>query len=115
MSTTKHKFVCDKCAFKCNYKSSWEKHISTELHKTGKRKKRVDCKEPNKCMQCDYATKNKLTLKIHVLNTHSNLTTRREEFKYYCDDCDFGTFSSKIMNAHNNTNKHMKHIQRKKI
>jgi len=37
-----YKYNCKQCDFKCNIKSRWEKHVSTELHKTGKRKQRSD-------------------------------------------------------------------------
>ena len=111
--TENYKYICKKCGFNSNYKSCWEKHISTILHKTGKRKKRSDYKEPKQCKQCEYKTKNKMTMKIHVLNAHSNLDEREEEFKYYCKDCDFGTFSNEIFEAHTKTEKHVRHIARK--
>ena len=40
-----YKYNCEKCNFKCNTKARWEAHITTELHKTGQRKKRSDFKE----------------------------------------------------------------------
>ena len=49
-------------------KSKWNNHINTELHKTGKRKIRSDCKNPLNCNECEYITKNNITLKKHILN-----------------------------------------------
>ncbi len=106
------KYTCKQCNFSCNYKSSWEKHIKTELHKTGKKKKRSDYKEPYTCDICGYKTKNTITFKKHKLNEHSNKETREKEFKYYCKLCDFGTFSSDTLNIHNETKKHKKNIMR---
>lgn len=36
--TEEYKYNCDSCGFKCKFNSQWEKHIETELHKTGKKK-----------------------------------------------------------------------------
>ena len=104
------KFNCAKCNFSSNYKSAYDKHLTTELHKTGKRKIRSDMKEPLKCNQCNYKTKNTISYKKHVLNDHADKETRKKEFKYYCKYCDFGTFSQDTMNIHNNTKKHQSFI-----
>ena len=104
------KYVCEKCSFKCNTKARWENHIKTELHKTGVRKKRSDYKEPIKCEQCLYKTKNLTTLKIHKLNHHSAKEDRETNFTYYCKLCDFGSFSSDSMDIHNNTKKHQHYL-----
>ena len=100
------KYICEKCNFKCNTKARWENHINTELHKTGTRKKRCDYKEPTKCENCDYATKNITILKIHILNKHSNKQIREKEFTFYCKSCDYGSFSKDSIEIHNNTEKH---------
>lgn len=100
------KYVCEKCNYSCNYKSIWNKHINTELHKIGKRKTRSDYKEPLKCSKCNYKTKNTITFKKHMLNDHADRETRANEFKYYCKYCDIGTFSKDTYNEHINTQKH---------
>jgi len=82
------------------------------LHKTGKRKKRSDYKEPYECEQCDYKTKNKTTFKQHVLNEHADKKTREKKFKYYCKYCDIGTFSIDVINNHYESKKHKKYIKR---
>jgi hypothetical protein len=104
-------YICEKCNFKTNIKARWEKHIDTELHKTGIRKKRSDCKDPLKCESCEYETKNKTTLLKHKLNNHSTKEERSEKFKYYCKFCDYGTFSIDSFDIHNNTDKHKIIIQ----
>ena len=104
-----NKYICEKCNFKSNIKSRWNAHINTELHKTGERKKRKDIKEPLKCEQCEYKTKNKLTLLQHKLNNHSNIIEREKEFKYYCKNCDYGTISKDLYDNHLNTERHKKY------
>ena len=106
METYKH--ICEKCNYKCKFKSELEKHLNTELHKTGKRAKRKDYKGEEICIKCDYKTKNKTTMKQHKLNEHGTIEEREKEFKYYCKDCDFGTFSIDIIEKHKKTKKHLR-------
>jgi hypothetical protein len=110
-----YKHICEQCKFKCNTKARWENHIKTELHKTGERKKRKDCKEPIKCERCEYKTKNNMLMKQHILNVHGTKEQREKEFKYYCKICDVGTYSIDLHNRHENTNKHKKFIIRNSI
>ena len=110
----KYKFICEKCNYKCKFESEWLKHCNTEIHKTGIRKKiiRKNHKQAEKCIKCDYLTKNTFLMKKHRLNEHSTKEEREKEFKYYCTYCDFGTFSKDTLATHNNTNKHKKYILR---
>lgn len=107
-------FTCEKCNYTTNIKSSWLKHLTTELHQNGIRKKRSDCKEPFKCEKCNYLNKNIITLKKHFLNEHADKQQREKDFKFYCSECDVGTFSIDTYNIHLNTNKHKKIIERLK-
>ena len=100
------KYICEKCDFKVNTKARWEAHIKSELHLTGQRKKRSDYKEPLKCVDCEYTSKNNITMKTHILNFHKTKDDRIKEFKFYCINCDFGSFSKDIIEKHNNTEKH---------
>ncbi len=100
------KYNCEQCGYKTNLKSRWTVHINTELHKTGQRKKRSDCKEPVKCEHCDYKTKNNTSMKKHILNKHSDKDKREENFIFYCKFCDFGCFYVDIIKQHNETTKH---------
>ena len=95
-----NKYFCEKCNFNCNTKARWEAHANTELHKIGQRKKRSDYKEPFKCENCNYETKNIVMMKIHKLNKHSDVNKREKEFKYYCKCCDYGSFSEDSYNKH---------------
>jgi hypothetical protein len=104
------KYYCEKCNYKCNIISNWEKHINTVLHNTGKKKIRSDCKEFNICKNCDFKTKNNVQFKEHNLNYHSNKEEREKEFKYYCKHCDYGTFAISFIEKHNNTMKHKRHM-----
>ena len=112
MNIEKYKYSCIQCDFFCQYESLWKKHIETELHKTGKRKKRNDCKDAFKCIDCEYETKNSIAYKKHILNTHSDKETREKEFKFYCKYCDFGTFAIKTINEHNETSRHKLRVKR---
>lgn len=101
-----NKYICEKCNYKTNIKARWFAHTSTELHKTGIKKKRSDYKEPIKCDFCDYKSKNQTMVNTHILNNHKTKEDRKNSFKYYCEYCDFGTFAIKSLNIHNETNKH---------
>ncbi len=105
-----YKYKCDKCNYNCNILSRWEKHINTELHKTGKKKIRSDFKGYKACEKCDYKTLNIFTLKDHILNNHSTTEERENEFKHYCKFCDYGTYSKDLIEKHNNTKKHLNYL-----
>jgi hypothetical protein len=47
----------------------------------------------------------------HKLNFHANKEERKKEFKYYCEICDYGTFSKDFIENHNNNTKHKKRIE----
>ena len=103
-----YKYNCERCNYKCNENSKWDKHINTEKHKTGKNKKRSDYGGPYKCEICNYETENKSTFLQHKLNYHSTKEEREKEFKYYCKACDYGTISKDILDKHNLSDKHKK-------
>ena len=105
-----YKYNCEKCNYKCQFECQWIKHCDTVLHKTGERKKKDNYKQPQKCKDCDYITKNTALMKKHILNEHSKREEREKGFKYYCSYCDFGTFSKVTIETHNNTNKHKNFI-----
>jgi len=105
----KHKFVCDRCNFRCKFESRWLIHVNTSIHQTGKKKLRSDYKGPHKCDKCDYESINVITFKKHVLNCHSTKEDRESQFKFYCGLCDFGTFSNDTMELHKKSNKHKRY------
>lgn len=101
------KYTCEKCNYNTNVETRLKAHLLTELHKTGTKKKRSDYLEPKKCYFCDYKSKNKTILNTHILNNHKTQQERKKEFKYYCEICDFGTFTINSLNIHNKTKKHI--------
>lgn len=107
----KHNFYCEKCRYGCKYNGDFEKHCSTTLHLTGKRKTRKDRKEnPYKCKECEYTTRNRMNYEVHYLNNHSDEKTRKEKFKYYCNACRFGANTKSLYDRHTATARHEKMI-----
>ena len=109
------KYNCEQCYYHCRFECEWIKHCETTLHKTGKRKKKDNYVkvEDIKCEDCDYKTKNKIMMNTHILNKHETLEKRQKEYKYYCNNCDFGTFFEIIIKKHNETDKHKINLIRK--
>ena len=70
------------------------------------KKKRSDLKEPYKCEKCDHKTKNKTNLIQHYLNYHGNFEERKNNFKFFCEYCNYGTFSKSFIEKHINSIKH---------
>lgn len=106
MNEEDNEYTCDQCNFKCETKARWNAHIKTTLHITGKKKRRSDYKDPFKCDDCEYETKNIVTMKIHKLNKHSTIEERKSEFTHYCEYCNYGSFSQDSYNLHLNSIKH---------
>lgn len=100
------KYRCDKCKYYTNNLYNWNIHINREIHKCGIKKKRSDLKEPYKCEKCDHKTKNKTNLIQHYLNYHGNFEERKNNFKFFCEYCNYGTFSKSFIEKHINSIKH---------
>jgi hypothetical protein len=99
--------ICHKCNYKTDLLSSYKKHLESTLHRTGRRKVRVDRKvDIYKCDKCNYKSVNELNYKTHTLNNHSTKEDRKVNFKFYCEKCNFGCFSESCYNIHNLTQKH---------
>ena len=45
--------------------------------------------------------------KLHYLNKHATKEERKQEFKFYCEKCDFGCFVEVLLNRHLETKKHL--------
>jgi len=84
----------------------------TNIFFVQEKEKKDNYKQPIKCENCDYETKNKITMLKHKLNEHATKEEREKEFKYYCFNCDFGTCTKDTMDVHNNTETHKKYILR---
>jgi hypothetical protein len=98
---------CEKCNKTFQSNAHYLIHCETEIHKTGIRKTRKDKKEDLKCNICNlYTTKQKPTMKIHILNNHSSIEEKKLGFKYYCEICDIGYVVEHKFNTHLNTLKH---------
>lgn len=61
-----------------------------------------------KCLICSKEVYEGSDYKYHFLIYHSNKAERKEEFKYYCEDCDFGSFSETKYLLHLKSKKHQK-------
>lgn len=105
-----YKFKCDKCEYFTNAKSGWIKHINSGMHLEGHRAIRCDKKLIDKCPKCDYTTKNTIAMDTHILNNHSTNKERKEKFRYYCEVCDFGSFSGKHYKKHLETQRHKRRL-----
>jgi hypothetical protein len=87
----------------CTYPAHWKQHIECEKHKNnGKRKPRCDRVLEPKCKICEYTTTKTTNMKLHYLNNHAMIAERKMGFKYYCETCDFGTFSKSLFKLHEN-------------
>ena len=97
-------YHCNICNYTCLYQSHWKQHIESEKHKNnGVRKPRKDKKLDPQCKFCVYSTTSSTNMKLHYLNNHANKEERKNEFKYYCEACDFGNFSKGLFKLHNDT------------
>ncbi len=113
-----YKYNCIPCNFKTNSIAIWEVHEKTKKHQLGgkhekgrKHKKiRRDKKigEEIKCKYCEYENQNIGNLKSHELRNHCSIEEREKEFKYYCKNCDYGTFAKLQYENHTKTGKHIK-------
>jgi hypothetical protein len=101
-----YKFKCDKCDFFTNSLASYNIHLSTEKHKTGKNAIRCDKKYPIKCPKCEYEPKSNTNYLQHALIYHSTKEERKEKFSFYCEKCDYGCFAIKSFEIHQNSKKH---------
>jgi hypothetical protein len=101
-----YKYSCDKCKFYTNMRSLWYKHTVSGLHMEGHRATRCDKKLLDICPNCDYTTKNNISMQTHILNNHSTKEDREKQFKKFCKYCDFGTFNEKQYDNHLETKKH---------
>lgn len=100
------KYNCDVCGYICNYESHWTQHINSKKHKNNGIQSRSDKVLENKCKLCNFEAKNSSNVLVHILTKHSTPKERKEQFKYYCEKCDFGTFTEILFKRHEETKKH---------
>lgn len=108
--TNEYKFYCDKCKYGTNIKGSMKDHEMSYFHKTGvkKSKKVIDL---YKCDKCDYKNEHKYNYIAHKLNHHGTKEERKEQFKYYCDTCDMGTFTKSVHETHMKSTRHNRKVE----
>ena len=102
------KYYCEKCQYKCNYPSEWKEHLESKKHTGEKRKERCDKKLEEKCKFCQYKSNKTSNMKTHILTHHSTIEERKNDMKYYCEKCDFGTNAEILFKRHLETQKHLK-------
>ena len=100
------KYYCEKCNFNTNYMSHWNEHLESNKHNGKKRKERSDKILVPKCSHCNYETNKTSNMKLHTLTHHSTPQDRKQKFKHYCDNCDFGTDVQILFSRHLETQKH---------
>jgi len=102
-----YRFNCETCRYHTNIKGSYDKHMESVLHLTGKRKIRKDRKQAMYfCDNCDFKTTHEVNFKAHCLNNHATIDKKKSNFKYYCIKCNFGTFVEPAFDRHTKTKKH---------
>jgi hypothetical protein len=101
-----YKYVCEKCELYTNAKSTYDKHLLSGKHNTGKRAIRCDKKIKEKCDHCEYKTKSATNMNLHVLNNHATKEERKKKLPYYCEYCDYGTYGKSLYEKHINSEKH---------
>ena len=106
MEEKEYRYKCEKCEFYTNAQSAYKIHVSSEKHTNGKRAIRCDKKYPEKCPKCNYKPTGYTTFLQHTLINHSTKEERKEKFPYFCEKCDYGTFSEKYFDNHKKTDKH---------
>ena len=102
-------YKCEKCMYSTSRKGDYTKHCNSKRHITGTSKTKP---EGYNCEKCNFKTENKQNYETHYLNNHGNSKERKEKFKYYCDNCDFGTFAEKSYIVHKETKGHIKREER---
>ena len=76
-------FVCEECKKVFKYKKNLNSHKKT-VHKGEKRYHCYSSRPDLKCLSCDYVTKERRRLEVHVQSKHMGL-----EMPFKCQYCDF--------------------------
>jgi hypothetical protein len=105
----KLRYHCDKCNFNTNYKSQWDTHITTKKHqKLNETHHEINNKNfDSTCKLCNYVSNKKVGMTLHYLNNHASIKERKEQFKYYCETCNYGNITQSHYNIHINSIKHI--------
>ena len=106
MSIEKKEYICEKCNFKSVHCCSYKKHLTTQLHLTGKRKQRDDKIIPDKCPHCLYTTAVNTSMQSHIIKNHMTPEEQKQKLKYYCDHCKIGYLSKVQYDRHTESKRH---------
>ncbi len=60
----------------------------------------------HKCPACEFKTKKTTDLESHYLNNHATIEEKKERYKFYCKDCNFGNQYEAKYTQHLQTKKH---------
>lgn len=101
----KSEYNCEICNRDCKCESQWTIHINSLKHKNGGIRPRKFLSP--KCDLCPFESNNASYMNEHILNKHFDKEKRKKESKYYCNECDFGSYSQIVFNKHLETVKHI--------
>lgn len=106
-----NEFKCEKCNVIFKHNFILQRHLKTELHKTGHKKPRENRKEKIICDECGFfSTISEAELFKHKLLYHKSEEERIKEYNYYCKTCKVGFFDIDKFEKHNETKSHKKKI-----
>ncbi|XP_058798726.1 zinc finger protein 84-like isoform X3 [Phymastichus coffea] len=90
-------FICHLCSYETLSKMGLQRHISIKHERVRHREAKVK-NEPYLCSEanCSYRTFNAKVLEWHVKQRHR----RSPAADYYCDDCDFSTWTKALLLTH---------------
>lgn len=104
---SKKEFYCEACDYTCIYESHWKQHTESKKHKNNGVQTRSDKVLEPKCKLCSFESNNLTNMTVHILTKHSTSEQRKKGFKYYCEKCDFGTFTQILFTRHQEAKKHI--------
>ena len=76
-----------------------------------KGKKRKTTRKIYICDKCKYSTHIKILSLSHYLNYHATLKERIDQYKFYCEHCNFGSMAKVSYDIHLKTKKHRYMLQ----
>lgn len=103
------KFYCEKCDYKCNKKSDYEKHLMTRKHKILTNTSEMSSKVVEYVCECGKQYKHRQSLYHHKKNCkyiHLDFKENKSVQNFYCEKCDFGCSKKSNYEKHLSTAKH---------
>jgi hypothetical protein len=111
------KFICEKCNYKTNSKSLFNKHEKTKKHNKIIEPNLIELEEDNsdmkyKCKFCNYYTNNLKGYYQHkkTKKHKNNFIEEPKKTKYKCEHCNYYTNNPKGLSQHKKTKKHQNNI-----